>query len=208
MLGDSMDFADRPVRIVVFAKAPQPGLVKTRLIPALGASGAARLAENMLRFTLTEAVASVVSSIELCASPGPDEAEWLRFREERPSILWTHQGEGDLGERMARAAKRVINEGSSVLLVGTDCPTLDRQRIAEAAEALKNHDAVMIPSIDGGYVLLGLNRFASDIFKDIAWSTSSVAATTLERLKALNWSVAVLASLRDIDEPEDLCTIL
>lgn len=196
------------VRLVIFAKAPQAGFVKTRLIPALGAEGAAQLAEKMLRFTLTEAVASDVESVELCASPAPGEAPWLRFRGEHRAIHWTHQGDGDLGERLARATQRVINEGQSVMLIGTDCLTLDRQRLSDAAAALKSHDAVMIPSTDGGYVLLGLNRFSPKIFQEIEWSTPSVAESTLERLKSLNWRVAVLESLRDIDEPEDLCMIL
>jgi rSAM/selenodomain-associated transferase 1 len=190
-----------PTRIVVFAKAPVPGRVKTRLIPALGAQGAARLAGEMLARTLEEAKASGLR-VELCGEP--DAAGWGAHL---PDVPFVAQGEGDLGARLARAAQRVIGEGEAVLLIGADCPDLDRSLLRAAAEALESHDAVMHPAKDGGYVLLGLRRFDPSIFEDIAWSTETVAARTLERLSALGWSVRLGQTLADVDEPDDLALL-
>lgn len=190
-------------RIVVFAKAPQPGRVKTRLIPALGADGAAALAARMLAHTLAVAAEAASGEVELCASPAPDDPAWQGVAV--PAALrWSAQGEGDLGARMAGAARRVLGGGGRVLLIGTDCPALNADGLRAAAQALDAADAVIIPSIDGGYVLLGLRRFDPTLFADIAWSTSGVAAETLARLRALGWTHRVLPALHDIDLPEDL----
>ena len=190
-------------RIVVFAKAPEAGRAKTRLIPALGAAGAARLAEQMLRMTVAEALAAEVGTVEICASPAPGSKPWQRVRLP-DSLIWSFQGTGDLGDRMARAARRAVDADERVLLIGADCPGLDRHRLRWAADALDRVDAVVYPTCDGGYALLGLRRFAAALFAEIAWSTASVAATTLARIAALRWTVDVGAVLRDIDTPADL----
>jgi rSAM/selenodomain-associated transferase 1 len=182
-------------RIVIFAKAPVAGRVKTRLIPALGAEGAARLAARMLEETVDEALATGLE-VELCGDPDP--AEW---HEVRPGLVLTAQGEGDLGERLARASERA---GSPVLLIGADCPDLNRDRLGKAAAALGQHDAVIHPAEDGGYVLLGLRRLDSSVFEGIHWSTSVVGAQTIARINALGWSLHVGETLRDVDEPENL----
>ena len=189
-------------RIVILAKAPVPGKVKTRLIPAIGAEAAAGLAAEMLHRTGREAVASEVGAVELCGDPEVGHRDWLG--QVPLDLIRTSQGEGDLGERLARAAKRVILGGESVLLVGTDCPELDRHRLAAAAAALERHDAVIHPAADGGYALLGLSRFDPSLFEGIAWSTASVAAETMARIAALGWSLHVGETLRDIDVPADL----
>ena len=122
-----------PVRIVVFAKAPGPGQAKTRLIPALGADGAARLAARLLDDALARAFAAAVGTVELCASP-VDDRYWQPYRS-RPDLRVTGQGDGDLGTRMARASRRVTEAGEAILLIGTDCPTLgtgDLQPMAAA----------------------------------------------------------------------------
>lgn len=191
-----MAAAVRPARIVIFAKEPSAGRVKTRLIPALGAEGAARLAREMLARTLEEASASGLR-VELCGEP--DAADWS----DAP-VLRTAQGEGDLGERLARAAKRVIGEGEDVLLIGADCPALDRERLRAAAAALEEHDAAIHPAEDGGYVLLGLRCYDPSLFRGIAWSTAGVAAATIARIEALAWSCFVGETLADVDEPADL----
>ena len=189
-------------RIVIFAKAPVPGKVKTRLIPALGAEGAARLATEMLHRTAEQALESDVGSVELCADPAPDDDDWS---DRIPTgLIPTEQGEGDLGEKLARAARRVIDRGEQILLIGTDCPELDAARLVGAAAALLSHDAVIHPAQDGGYALLGLAKFDECLFKGIAWSTASVAGETIARIEALGWSLHVGETLRDIDEPADL----
>ena len=183
-------------RIVIFAKQPVPGRVKTRLIPALGPEGAARLASELLEWALEEALATGLP-VELCGDP--DAALWSDAGVHR-----TGQGQGDLGERLARAARRI---GGPLLLIGADCPELGRDRLRAAARALATHDAVIHPADDGGYVLLGLRRFDPAPFEDVAWSTSSVAAETIERIRSLGWSVNLRETLRDVDEPADLAAL-
>lgn len=196
----------RPTRLVIFAKAPRPGRVKTRLIPALGEEGAAKLAARLLTHTVREAIESRVGWVELCVSPEPTDPSWDGVLPESShlALSWTAQGGGDLGQRLQRAAERIDAKGEAVLLIGTDCPALDAAILRRAARLLRRHDAVLIPSSDGGYVLLGLARFHSAVFTDIPWSTPAVATCTRARLQALGWSWAELSSLTDIDEPANL----
>ena len=189
-------------RIVIFAKAPVAGKVKTRLIPALGPDGAARLAAEMLARTAREAAASGVGTVELCADPEPQHPDWMAHIPE--GVEPTSQGQGDLGERLGRTARRVIENGEKVLLIGTDCPDLDAGRLSDAASILVERDAVIHPTKDGGYALLGLARFDPSLFAGIAWSTESVAADTIVRIETLGWTLQVGETLRDIDEPADL----
>lgn len=189
-------------RIVIFAKAPVPGSVKTRLISMLGELGAAELAEQMLADTVAHAMAAGLATPELCATPHPDDAIW---KGHLPiGVRLADQGPGDLGQRLAAAATRVIDDGERILMIGTDCPGLDGQRLAEAAVQLGRHDAVIHPARDGGYVLLGLARSDPSLFDHIAWSTDSVAKTTIARIRALGWRLFVGDTLQDIDDPADL----
>ena len=190
-----------PCRILIFAKAPVPGAVKTRLIPRMGAAGAAEFAQRMLRFTCAEALAVPGVRAELCASPDPGDPAWRGRIPE--GVEASDQGSGELGERLARQTKRVIDAGESAILIGSDCPALDRKRLESALHALQHVDAFIYPTVDGGYALLALRRFSPDLFSGIAWSTSAVAKQTLKRLRTLGWSHAAGETLRDIDEPAD-----
>ncbi|MBU1222562.1 MAG: TIGR04282 family arsenosugar biosynthesis glycosyltransferase [Gammaproteobacteria bacterium] len=192
-----------PVRIVIFAKAPVPGRVKTRLIPVLGAAGAAQLAARMLDRALAQALTATVGPVELCMSPAPDAPEWTGIPFPA-GIDVSDQGGGDLGARMARPAQRAVARGEAVLLTGTDCPDLSAARLRLAAAELAGHDAVLYPAADGGYPLLGLRAFDASLFEDMPWSTPAVADLTLKRLAALGWKVWVGDTLSDIDEPADL----
>jgi rSAM/selenodomain-associated transferase 1 len=189
-------------RILIFAKAPVPGKVKTRLIPAIGAEAAAILAGWMLQRTALAALDSEVGSVELCMDPPSGHPHWMG--QVPLDVIPTPQGDGDLGQRLARAAQRVLATGERVMLIGTDCPELDKERLAAAAAALDRHDAVIHPAHDGGYALLGLTKFDPSLFEDIAWSGPNVAADTIARVKALGWSLHVAETLRDIDVPADL----
>jgi rSAM/selenodomain-associated transferase 1 len=192
----------RSIRILIFAKAPRPGEAKTRLIPALGAEGAARLARRMLAHAIEQAVLANVGTVELCRTPA-DESAWRDFP--LPAdILQSTQGEGSLGERLARATERVIGAGSAALLIGTDCPELDASVLRQLAASLESAQAAMVPAADGGYVALALDRHHPRLFTGIDWSTSSVARDTLHRLAELGWSTRELPVLHDIDEPSDL----
>lgn len=199
------------IRILIFAKAPVPGRVKTRLIPALGAEGAARLAGRLLWHALGQALASDLGPVEVCASPAPEHPDWQPWlstlsQMESPGspLFWSDQGEGDLGARMARRSRTYLDAGEPVLLMGTDCPALTPHRLREAVRALHGHEAALIPARDGGYVLLGLRTFHPSLFTAMPWGTAAVADLTLERLRDLNWRVWVGEALADIDVPADL----
>lgn len=190
-------------RIVIFAKAPVAGLAKTRLIPALGAERAARLAQHMLLHALREAQAAAVGPVELCVTPRPSDPAWADWSA-LEGVAWSEQPDGDLGARMAGAAGRAIAGREQVLLVGTDCPGLDAARLQHAARLLEHSDAVLYPTFDGGYALLGLRRFDLRPFERMPWSTAAVAARTIECFRTLGWRLCVGGTLHDIDEPADL----
>ena len=157
----------------------------------------------MLTHTLEQALAAAVGPVELCVTPSPAEAAWQSLVVPA-TVAWSDQGEGDLGTRMSRAARRVTDAGESVLIIGTDCPALDAARLRCAATSLQTFDATLVPTADGGYVLLGLNRFHASIFEAIEWSTDTVALETRRRLGQMDWKVQSHPMLHDIDEPADL----
>ncbi|MGH8698245.1 MAG: TIGR04282 family arsenosugar biosynthesis glycosyltransferase [Burkholderiales bacterium] len=189
--------------IIVFAKAPRPGAVKTRLIPALGAAGAARLHERLVERTLATAAAAGVGPLELCGDPPSD--PFLAARAAAHGATLTPQGAGDLGARMHRAFERALTSAPAALAVGCDCPALATQHLREASAALAaGHDAVLGPAEDGGYVLIGLARGHASLFERIGWGGPDVLEDTRTRLGALGWRWRELGTLWDIDRPEDL----
>lgn len=190
-------------RIIVFAKAPQAGFAKTRLIPVLGSAGAARLARRMLHRTLGSAVDAAIGPVELCVTPEIASPAWFGV-DIAQEIGISDQGGGDLGARLARAAQRALEHDDSVMLIGTDCVEMSAPLLREAAVTLKHKEAVIYPAADGGYALLGLTEFHPSLFDNVAWSTDSVAAETIARIGQLGWSLEVGSPLHDVDEPDDL----
>ena len=188
--------------LIILAKASLPGQVKTRLAPAIGLEGAARLAGVMLANTLQQAVASNIGPVELCCAP--DCGHWQFGQAVCSGVCISEQGAGDLGERMERAFSRALASYARVVLIGTDAPQLDGAILRRAAQALLAHDVVIAPANDGGYVLIGLARRAPALFQSIAWSTAQVMAQTRARIDALGMSLHELPTLHDVDEPHDL----
>ncbi len=195
-----------PCRIVILAKAPIAGYAKTRLIPALGAEGAAQLGASLLLHTVERALAAAVGPVELCAAPNGHHRAWVCL-DLPASLAWSDQGEGDLGARMARASRRTLAGGENVLLIGSDCPALGVEPLRRAAADLESHDASLVPTSDGGYALLGLKRFDASLFLDMPWSTEAVSRLTLARLARIAWTVAMQPPLDDIDTPADLAKL-
>ena len=189
--------------VIVFAKAPVPGLAKTRLSPALGAVGAAALAERMLRHALAEAMAAVVGPVELCAAPDATHPA-LQAAAAGHGASLTEQGTGDLGLRMHRAVARSLISHGRALLIGTDAPALDAAVLRRAASALQDHDAVFLPALDGGYALVGQRRADPRWFSDMRWSHDRVMEDTRERLRAAAVRWVELPPVADIDKPADL----
>lgn len=188
--------------IIIFAKFPARGMAKTRLQPALGIEGASLIAKQLLLHSVEQALATGFS-IELCVSPAPNDLCWQRLSLPE-SLQWSSQADSDLGLRMLAASRQALNTFKQVVLIGTDCPSLTPVRIQEAVQQLEQFDTVMIPASDGGYVLLGFKQADVSLFSDIEWSTASVAAVTRQRIAALDWTLALLDPLHDIDEPADL----
>jgi hypothetical protein len=189
--------------VIVFAKAPVPGLAKTRLAPALGSVGAAALAARMLAHTVAQALAARIGPVEICAAPDVAHPAFARLAA-RGRVTLANQGDGDLGRRMQRAFSRTLAAHGRALLIGTDAPALDAAVLRAAAHALQAHDAVFVPTFDGGYVLIGLRRADPPCFADLPWSTPDVMRQTRARLRAAGLRWAELQPLADIDEPADL----
>lgn len=192
-------------RLIVFTRYPEPGQVKTRLVAALGPEGAAdlarRLAQEALAWGLLLARQEPLR-LEVRHEGGHPAAmrSWLGL-----APLVRPQGQGDLGRRMARALHQALAEGEErAVLVGTDCPHRDDRMLAQAFQALAEHDLVLGPAQDGGYHLVGLRRPAPAIFQDMAWGTSQVLGQTLEAARRAGLSVHLLPTLPDIDRPQDL----
>lgn len=194
--------------IVVFAKAPRPGRVKTRLIPALGAAGAAALARRFLAETLGQALAADVGPVALCVAGGARDA-WVRALARDAGVALWPQGRGGLGTRMAVALTRMRTEaGAPALLIGTDAPALEAGRLRRAAHALARADAVFVPTVDGGYALVGLAGDAPQLFSGMRWSHAGVMADTRARAAAAELRLVELGPpLHDVDEPADLAQV-
>ena len=201
----SEDSKNLTIALAILAKAPVPGLAKTRLIPSLGATGAARLAGKLLARTLAAAERSGLA-MTLFTEPEPAAAQWQKLG--LPGVFSCYpQAPGDLGARMAAAVEQLLATSDGVLLSGTDCVEVSPELFGEAADALAQHDAVLYPAADGGYALLGLRAPCPGVFEAMPWSTEQVGALTLARLKAQGWSVFVGRTLHDVDEPADLARV-
>jgi rSAM/selenodomain-associated transferase 1 len=185
--------------IAVFAKAPVPGEVKTRLAATLGEVGAARLHQRLVERALATALQARLGAVTLwCA---PDESHPFFQERARIDAVALRRQEGvDLGERMHRAFEAAQGP---LLLIGSDCPALVPRDLQSAAAALGNDDAVFIPAEDGGYVLVGLARPDARVFAEVPWGTARVMARTRERLAAAAISWRELGALWDVDRPED-----
>lgn len=190
-------------RLIVFAKAPVPGLAKTRFIPALGARGAARLAERLLEHSVQQACHARIGPVELCCAPNAEHAAFTRLTQ-RYAIALETQGDGDLGARMSRALARALATHERAVLIGSDIPALDAHYLQAAARALEDHAVVFGPANDGGYVLVGSSVSAAGLFEGIQWGTSRVMQQTRQRLVALGLRHHELAPLSDVDVAEDL----
>lgn len=194
------------LRVIIFAKAPLAGQVKTRLIPALGEQKATTLARNMLIYTIDKALQSGADTVELCTTE-LDNPIWLDIWPNSAvpdKLTLTEQISGDLGCKMADAAKRAMTDGEIPLLIGTDCPALDTLHLQGAINALATHDLVITPVRDGGYALLGMREFYEELFTHMPWSTAAVNAITLARVKKYGLTVAQMPTLIDIDTANDL----
>lgn len=188
-------------QLLVFAKAPELGKAKTRLIPNLGEEGAQQVARALLEQTLDN-TGAWPGRLTFCVTP-LDWPHWQSLLPGRANCV--DQGSGDLGARLTRCvAAAFAVDGGPVMVMGTDCPELTNERLAALAQVLQTHDAAMIPALDGGYVAMGMRQFNAQVFANITWSTDKVAEQTTAQFERLGWTWQVLPALRDIDELNDV----
>lgn len=186
--------------LLVFVKNPERGKVKTRLAATLGPDRALGVYKKLLSHTIN--AASQTNAVrEVWYSSFVDENDTI------PPDFFDKklQPQGNLGAKMAYAFREGFENGfSKVVIIGSDCPGISSGLLEEAYRELDKHDLVIGPSKDGGYYLLGMNRYLPELFENIEWSTDRVLPVTLKRAKSLSLTVGLLAELNDIDTEEDL----
>jgi len=192
-------------RLILFARYPVAGQVKTRLVPALGADGAGALHRRLVLRTFRAALAAcrqTDADLEVCFDGGSEDAmkHWLG-----DGWLCRRQRDGDLGQRMATAFDDSFREGSpATIIIGSDCPALTPEVLTAAFGVLETNPVVFGPATDGGYYLIGLTRPVPELFQGVAWGTQTVFAQSLQILEQTGLKPALLKPLDDLDRPEDL----
>lgn len=193
----------RTVQIALLAKAPIAGLAKTRLIPALGPQGAARMQRRLTRRAVQTALDARLGPVTLWCTPNTQH-RFFRALRETTGMDFLVQSSGDLGERMHTAFREHCAAGP-LLLIGTDCSVLRPAHLREAARVLTDgDDAVLIPAEDGGYVLVGLRQPCAALFANVSWGRPDVMVATLSRARAADLRLRELETLWDVDLPADL----
>ena len=196
--------------IIIFTRYPEPGTTKTRLIPALGAKGAARVQKRMTELIIKAVRMSSkellpILSVYFTGASHQQMIDWLG-----PDLSYHIQKGKDLGEKMMHAFQEAIDRGAKqIVLIGSDCPDIDDYLIATALKKLETDHLVLGPSKDGGYYLIGMNSRlplakVSALLKDISWGTHDVIQKTLSLASQNGVKVSILKELHDIDLPRDL----
>jgi hypothetical protein len=197
---DEYRFPDSCIQI--FAKAPVIGQVKTRMQPVLSEQQSLSLHRKMVAHCLRQACDSRLAPVQLWATASHE--YWGELAQQYAFRLHLQVGDG-LGERMAHALRDGLAGNRSVVLIGSDCPFIDRNYLAQAFAALAGATPIVLgPARDGGYVLLGLNRFDARIFEQIPWGSEKVLERTVRQLSAIGWPYSQLAAMTDIDHPGDI----
>lgn len=191
--------------LIIFSRYPEAGKTKTRMIPALGAEGAAELQRQMTEHTLDTAKKFKSSrdiTIEVHFAGGNKQlmAEWLG-----KELKYIPQVAGDLGDKMRSAFDRSFNLGNKrVVTIGIDCPGINQAILTNAFNSLQTQDLVLGVAADGGYYLIGLNYTIPQLFQNINWGTEQVLNQTQDIANKLKLSINYLPTLSDVDRPEDL----
>ena len=197
-------------RVLLFAKEPQLGQVKTRMRPVLNDAQCVHL-HQVLCTHISESLANwqlCLTQLHFCLS---DEAQgakpvFLARLCQRLNFDLQPQVAGDLGDKMSAAVRRALQQGAQgVILLGADCPFLTKGHLQQLLQSLVDgHNAAIIPALDGGYVALALRQYDASVFTAIDWGSDQVFRQTLANFDALSWSYQCLTVLADIDRPDDL----
>jgi len=189
-------------QLIVFAKSPLPGHCKTRLSPLLGDIKACEFYKSLLSGCFK--TISALSNTDISIHIYPDtNNSFLSQLNKKYAYEFLPQRGDNLGERMFLAIRQSLNKYSKVVLIGSDCPAIDKNYIEAAFHRLKTHDIVFGPATDGGYVLIGANKLDKRIFSNIPWSTDQVLEQSLNQSTSAGYNAGLLQALRDIDTPDD-----
>ena len=189
--------------LIIFAKQPMPGCVKTRLGAVIGMSQAAKLYAAFCEDLFSRLQDHPWNRV-ITFAPADDATEaFFRNWTGAHEVLW-RQPAGHLGNRLTDCFSQGFDEASRVVIIGSDAPTLPAEFISQAFSALEHVDCVLGPTMDGGYYLVGLRRPLPELFTEIDWSTSTVLQQTIDRLAAVEGSLHLLPPWYDVDEARDL----
>jgi rSAM/selenodomain-associated transferase 1 len=197
-----------PCRVLVFARVPELGKVKTRLEKGIGAAGALAAHRELLMHTIavvatftarSERAERARTAAELCIAGEDSQGECAALAE-RHGMMLSRQDCGDLGDRMASALSAGLARGERTVIVGSDCPVLAPGDLSEAFDRLARVEVVLAPSEDGGYALIGAARSLPPVFGDMPWSTSGVLAQTVDRLERAGLRYSLMRTLWDVDD--------
>ena len=189
--------------LIIFAKNPIPGKVKTRLIPHITPTEAAELYEAFVTDIICNTHKLQCEQVTIAYAPSNAEAAFHSICGQ--SVNYLPQKGDNLGERMKNAFKHSFDNGSTrTVIIGTDSPTLPLSYIQKAFDTLKEVPVAIGPTFDGGYYLIGLSEQNFEIFDGIDWSTSKVFGQTLTRVQAINKQLYVLPPWYDVDTPDNL----
>ncbi len=197
-------------RLVIFTRYPEPGSTKTRMIPELGAEGAADLQRRMTNHLVSKVKTLIKQRslpVEIRFEGGNERLmrQWLGA-----SFTYRHQGQGDIGRRMERALADGFQDGyTSIVIIGSDIPDISSAIIHQAFEELEKNNLVLGPAGDGGYYLIGMQKAEEvkaypELFRAISWGTNKVLSQTMAAADQLGIGYALLNTLKDVDRPEDL----
>ena len=190
------------MRVLIFTKYPQPGMVKTRLGQSVGLERAARLHEAFIRDEL-HMLTGIGADVTMCCDPSLPLADYERLF--GPGIGYRPQQGANLGERMLHALHLTLRKNEAAVLIGSDLPDLPGPHLAEAFAALRTAQVCLGPAPDGGFYLLGLREpLPSDIFRGIAWSGPQALKKTLANCAAAGLTHHLLPAWPDVDTLDDL----
>jgi len=198
-----MDYLFPDSVLLILCKAPVPGQVKTRLIPALNAQQAAAAHKHLTLMTLERALEQRLCPVILYCAPDCSHPFFQECAKTYPLIL-RKQSDGDLGAKMLDALSVALSTYRHALLVGCDCPSLAADDLRYGLELLSaEQDVVIAPSEDGGYTLIGMSRVVPELFTDMPWGSEQVMQATRQCAGKLGLRLHELASQWDIDTEED-----
>lgn len=203
MAADDLDADRRSLLLIQFARAPQEGRVKTRMLPHLSAARACELHCELTLWTCRQLLDSHLGDVELSVAGETHHALFSRCLEMGVSRVSQQHGD-DLGQRMYNAMQSGLSQYHCVILVGSDCPGIDPDYLRLAVEGLHTASVVVGPAMDGGYVLLGARSITEDIFRQMPWGSDQVYVKTGNALARAGLDWVELPYLTDIDRPEDL----